>query len=311
MHLGAAIALYQGGVLVVEGRASEGGLWGLVALCAGLYFVRMFAITGVYHRYFSHRTYKTSRAMQLVLAVLGAMAAQKGPLWWASAHRLHHRHSDTESDLHSPRQRGFWHSHAGWWLGDVHETAALDMIPDFAGYPELRWMDRYNSAIPMALAAVLLLAGGWSAFLWGFCLSTVLVAHGTFTINSLAHVWGSRRFRTTDDSRNNLWLALLTMGEGWHNNHHHYMNSARQGFMWWEIDVTYYILWGLSKLGLIWDLKAVPAHALKKNLIEDEQTATREPPPQDLPDARSPGAARPILPMTAPALVASGPSDAE
>lgn len=268
MHVGAAIALLRSGTLYEEGR-----LAGVIGLCLGLYFLRMFAITGVYHRYFSHRTYKTSRPMQLALAVLGAAAAQKGPLWWASAHRLHHRHSDTERDLHSPRQGGFWHSHAGWWLGEGHEKAALDMIPDFAGFPELRWIDRNNSVIPIVLGAVLAVFGGLDVFLWGFCLSTVLLAHGTFTINSLAHVWGSRRYATSDDSRNNLWLALLTMGEGWHNNHHHYMNSARQGFYWWEIDLTYYVLWLLSKVGLIWDLKPVPPHALAKNRLDAEPAA--------------------------------------
>ena len=254
----------------------RGGTWGLVALAVAFYFLRMFAITAGYHRYFSHRAYKTSRAMQLFLAVLGTTATQKGALWWASTHRVHHRYSDTERDVHSPLRRGFLWSHAGWWLSGRHEETQLDLIPDFAGYPELRWVERWNVLGPLGMIAILLAVGGFDVFLWGYCVSTCFLLHGTFTINSLAHVFGSRRFATTDTSRNNLWLALITMGEGWHNNHHHYMNSARQGFYWWEIDASYYVLKAMEKVGLVWDLRGVPAHVLRKNLVADAAPVSGE-----------------------------------
>jgi stearoyl-CoA desaturase (Delta-9 desaturase) len=245
----------------------RGGTWKLVALAAGMYFLRMFAITAGYHRYFSHRAYKTSRGMQLFLAVLGTTATQKGALWWASTHRIHHRYSDTEHDVHSPIRRGFFWSHAGWWLSGRHETTHHELIPDLAGYPELRWVDRWSVLGPLGMIALLLALGGFDAFLWGYVVSTCFLLHGTFTINSLAHVFGSRRYATTDTSRNNLLLALVTMGEGWHNNHHHYMNSASQGFYWWEIDASFYVLKLMEKVGLVWDLRGVPEHVKQKNLV--------------------------------------------
>ncbi|MFT3767695.1 MAG: acyl-CoA desaturase [Minicystis sp.] len=246
----------------------RGPTWKLVGLAVALYFVRMFAITAVYHRYFSHRAYKTGRIMQLLLAFLGTTATQKGPLWWASTHRVHHRYSDTERDVHSPLRRGFFWSHAGWWLSREHERTNLELVPDFAGYPELRWLDRYHVVGSLALIALTSL-GGFDAFLWGYVVSTCFLLHGTFTINSLAHVFGSRRYATTDTSRNNFLLALITMGEGWHNNHHHYMNSANQGFFWWEIDVSFYLLKAMEKVGLVWDLRGVPEHVMRKNLLAE------------------------------------------
>jgi stearoyl-CoA desaturase (delta-9 desaturase) len=247
----------------------RGGSAKLVVLAAALYFVRMFAITAGYHRYFAHRAYQTSRAMQLFLAVLGTTATQKGPLWWASTHRLHHRYSDTERDVHSPMRRGFFWSHMGWWLSREHEATHLEIIPDFAGYPELRLVDRWSVLGPLGLIALLAALGGWDAFLWGYVVSTCFLLHGTFTINSLAHVFGTRRYATTDSSRNSLVLALVTMGEGWHNNHHHYMNSANQGFFWWEVDASYYVLKALEKLGLVWAVRGVPAHIKRKNLLAE------------------------------------------
>ena len=247
----------------------RGGSVKLVALAAALYLVRMFAITAGYHRYFAHRAYQTSRAMQLFLAVLGTTATQKGPLWWASTHRLHHRYSDTERDVHSPARRGVFWSHLGWWLSRDHQTTRLELIPDFAGYPELRLVDRWSSLGPLALIALLAALGGWDAFLWGYVVSTCMLLHATFTINSLAHLFGTRRYATTDTSRNNLFLALITLGEGWHNNHHHYMNSASQGFFWWEVDVSYYVLKALERLGLVWGLRAVPPHVKRRNLLAE------------------------------------------
>ncbi len=243
-------------------------LWTAVAL----YCARMFAITGFYHRYFSHKAFRTSRALQFAFALLGAASVQRGPLWWAAHHRNHHRHSDTERDLHSPVTRSLFWSHMGWFLsprGFVTEHAA---VPDLMKYPELRWLDRYDLVVPVALAAFLfalgkLLAvympglhtGGAQLLVWGFFVSTVVLFHCTVTINSLAHRWGTRRFATRDNSRNNWLLAIITFGEGWHNNHHHFPGSARQGFRWWEYDVTYYALRIMAMLGLVWDLKPLPA----------------------------------------------------
>jgi len=226
------------------------------------YFVRMFAVTGAYHRYFAHRAYKTSRVFQFLLALLGTSATQKGPLWWAAAHRVHHKYSDTPEDVHSPKQRGFWYSHMGWWLGREHEQTQWKQIKDFAQYPELVFLEKGHVLGVFASMGLAAAIGGFDGFLWGYVVSTCFLLHGTFTINSLAHVFGSRRYETTDTSRNNFWLALITMGEGWHNNHHHHMNSANQGFFWWEIDVTYYILKGLEKIGLIWDVRKAPQHVL-------------------------------------------------
>lgn len=262
-NLIALVAIHVGTVLALMRGVSA--KW--VLLAAATYFVRMFAITGAYHRYFAHRSYKTSRVMQLLLAFVGTMATQKGPLWWAAGHRVHHKQSDTENDLHSPVRRGFWYSHIGWWLGREHERTRTEMIPDFVGYPELRWIDRNHLVGPISLGVGLALAFGLDGFLWGYVVSTCVLLHATFAINSLAHVWGSRRYATKDTSRNNFWLALFTMGEGWHNNHHHYMSSTNQGFFWWEVDATYYVLKAMEKLGLVWDLRRPPERIVRKDLV--------------------------------------------
>lgn len=237
--------------------------WANIALCVGLYYLRMFGVTGAYHRYFSHRTYKTSRAFQFVLAFLGSTSTQKGALWWAANHRHHHKYSDQVEDIHSPVKRGFLWSHVGWILSSSYVDTDLNQIRDLAKYPELRFLNKFHLLPVFAYIGLLFLSGGLNAVYWGFFVSTVLLWHGTFTINSLSHVWGSRRYKTTDDSRNNPWLALITLGEGWHNNHHHYMSSTRQGFFWWEIDPTYYVLKLFEKVGLVWDLREPPAHVYK------------------------------------------------
>jgi len=242
----------------------------LVALT--LYVLRMFAITAFYHRYFAHRTFRTSRAVQFTFACIGASCVQRGPLWWAAHHRRHHQHADTERDPHSPRLQGFLWSHMGWFLTPEGFRTDWQRIPDFARYPELRWLDRWDVLVPVALAAGLFGAGallahfapdlgtsGGQLLVWGFFVSTVVLFHVTVTINSLAHRFGSRRFPTRDDSRNNLLLALLTFGEGWHNNHHFFPGSARQGFRWWELDLTFYGLKIMAALGLVQGLKGVPA----------------------------------------------------
>ncbi|MGE0115720.1 MAG: acyl-CoA desaturase [Steroidobacteraceae bacterium] len=241
----------------------------LVALLA--YMLRMFAVTGFYHRYFSHRSFKTSRIAQFVFGVLGAAAVQRGPVWWAAHHRHHHAHSDDPADPHSPVQHGFWRAHTGWFLTRKGFAPDLKRVRDLQRFPELRWLDRFDIAVPVAFAYGMLLLGqylethapelgttGWQMLVWGFFISTVVCYHATYTINSLSHVFGTQRYQTGDDSRNNWLLALITFGEGWHNNHHHYPAATRQGFYWWELDITYYLLKCLSWLGIIWDLKPVP-----------------------------------------------------
>ena len=234
--------------------------WGLVALAAGLYAARMFGITAGYHRYFAHRAFRTSRGFQLLLAFLGGTSAQKGALWWAAHHRDHHRLSDTEEDVHSPIQRGFWWAHVGWFLSTRHDRTVAENIRDLTRYPELRWLDRWHWVPPAALATGLFLLGGWAALAWGFAVSTVLLWHGTFFINSLAHVLGRQRYETGDESRNSFALAVVTLGEGWHNNHHFYGATANQGWFWWELDVSYYLLRALAAVGLVWDLRRPPPH---------------------------------------------------
>jgi stearoyl-CoA desaturase (Delta-9 desaturase) len=233
-----------------------------LSLLAATYFGRMFGITGGYHRYFAHRTYKTSRAFQLVLALLGCSATQKGPLWWAGHHRIHHKHADRPGkDVHSPVDGG-WYAHQGWIFDHRWDATRLDQIRDFAAYPELVWLNRHYEVPPLLLAATCFAVGGLSGVIWGFCISTVLLWHSTYAINSICHLWGSRRYDTPDTSRNNWLFGILTLGEGWHNNHHHYCACARQGFRWWEIDVTYYALRVLQALGLVWDVREPPAHVV-------------------------------------------------
>ncbi len=245
--------------------------WIAVLVCVALYCVRMFAITAFYHRYFSHKSFRTSRLVQFIFAVVGASSVQRGPLWWAAHHRQHHLSADTESDPHSPRHLGFWKSHLGWFLTKSAFATDTKKIPDLQRFPELRLLDRFDILVPVLLATSLFLGGeliqaqwphlqtsGAQLLVWGFCISTVVLFHITVTINSLAHRFGSRRYNTADDSRNNWILALLTFGEGWHNNHHFFPGSTRQGFKWWEIDITFYALKMMSWFGIVWDLKTVP-----------------------------------------------------
>jgi stearoyl-CoA desaturase (delta-9 desaturase) len=237
--------------------------WQAVVICAGLYWLRIFAIGAGYHRYFSHRSYSTGRVFQFILAFLAQSTAQKSVLWWAAKHRHHHLHSDTERDVHSPRHTGFLYSHVGWIFARRHGETDLVKVADLERYPELIFLHRYELLPPTVVAVLCFLAGGWSGLVVGFFWSTVLVYHATFCINSLAHVRGRKRYVTGDDSRNNWLLAFFTMGEGWHNNHHAYQSSVRQGFRWWEIDATYYILKALSWLGVVWDLKTQPEQVLR------------------------------------------------
>jgi len=248
--------------------ACLGAIWtgvttqALVA-AAALYAIRMFAVTGGYHRYFSHRSYKTSRVGQFVIAFLCQTSAQRGVVWWSAIHRHHHLHSDTEHDVHSPRHHGFLYSHVGWIFNPSSWKPDYGTVRDLTKYPELVLLDRFTYLPAFTLGFGMWLWGGWPMLVVGFFWSTVALYHGTFFINSLAHVHGSQRYLTGDDSRNSLFLALITFGEGWHNNHHHYQSSTRQGFKWWEIDITYYILKALSWTGLVWDLRAPPKAILQ------------------------------------------------
>jgi len=254
--------------------------WVAVLVAVASYAIRMFAITAFYHRYFSHRTFKTSRPVQFLFALIGAASTQRGPLWWAAHHRHHHKAADRHDDPHSPRH-GFLWSHMGWFLSRKHFPTDHSQIPDLMEFPELRLLDRYDLLVPVVYAAALFFLGvglnamfpnlgtsGWQMLVWGYFISTVVLIHVTLTINSLAHVWGRRRYATSDDSRNNFFLALLTLGEGWHNNHHHFPGSARQGFYWWEIDISFYVLKIMSWMGLVRDLKPVPEVIRRARRVE-------------------------------------------
>ena len=255
--------------------------WIAFIVCISLFAIRMFAITGFYHRYFSHKTFKTSRFVQLLFAMIGATAVQRGPLWWAAHHRGHHMHSDTSEDKHSPKEHGFLWSHMGWFLTKSNFVTNTKFIRELIRFPELRIIDRFDLLMPLALSIGLFIAGhylnqyepqlntnGFQLFIWGFSLSTVMLYHATFLVNSVAHQWGKKRYETKDTSRNNFIIAILTFGEGWHNNHHHYPGSARQGFYWWEIDLTYYALKFLAMMGVIWDVRTVSDNIRESKKIE-------------------------------------------
>jgi stearoyl-CoA desaturase (delta-9 desaturase) len=258
-----------------------GWSWIAVAVAATLYLVRMFAITGFYHRYFSHKTFKTSRFWQFIFAVCGNSSVQHGPLWWAAHHRHHHRYADQDEDPHSPSRHGFWYSHIGWLTSRTNFPTRIEYVGDWAKYPELVWINRFDNVIPVLLAIALFGLGaslaiyapglgtnGSQMLVWGFFISTVVLFHATSTINSLDHMIGTRRYNTPDTSRNNLALALITLGEGWHNNHHHYAITARQGFYWWELDPTHYLLVLLSWLGIVKDLRPIPETVRSRNQVK-------------------------------------------
>lgn len=271
-----ALVLMHAGCLAVFW---VGWSWIAVSLAALFYILRAFGLTGFYHRYFSHRAFKTSRWFQFVGALLGSLALQKGPLWWAAHHREHHRSSDREGDVHSPHVHGVVWAHMGWFLTPRNNELRAGLVRDWMKFPELRWLDRCAPFVAVLFAAIIyglgeflhvvapgLATDGPQLVVWCYFISTVALYHATYSVNSLAHLYGSRRFSTADDSRNNAFVALVTLGEGWHNNHHHYPSAARQGFYPWEFDPTYYLLMGLERLGLVWDLRGVPAQVLESGL---------------------------------------------
>ena len=248
-----------------------GWSWVAVGVAIALYFVRMFAVTAFYHRYFCHRAYHTSRPMQFIFAIIGLTAMQRGPLWWASVHRHHHAHSDKDVDAHSPVAKGFLWSHIGWLTSSKNFPTDYKLVRDLVKFPELVFLNRFDVIGPIALFALLFASGamlemfapglgtsGWQMVIWGGFISTTILFHATCTVNSLAHTMGSKRFDNDDDSRNSLFIALITLGEGWHNNHHQYQASARQGFYWWEIDISYYLIRLMGLIGIVHDIKAVP-----------------------------------------------------
>jgi stearoyl-CoA desaturase (delta-9 desaturase) len=252
-----------------------GASWFAVWAAVFLYLARMAAVTGIYHRYFSHKTYSTSRPMQFLLALAGGTSVQRGPLWWAYHHRHHHQHSDEAEDAHSPHVHGFLWSHIGWITSRRNFPTDYSKVRDLHRYPELVFLNRFDAIVPIAFAFAIwglgaflhvhapgLHTSGMQMLVWGFFISTTALFHGTSCINSMAHLMGRRRYKTEDDSRNSFILAIITLGEGWHNNHHRYQSATRNGFFWWEVDITYYLLKCLSWTGLIWGLKAVPASVL-------------------------------------------------
>ncbi|MCM3875028.1 MAG: fatty acid desaturase [Thermoanaerobaculia bacterium] len=253
-------------VAAVLGLLLVGFSWTGVALCVASYYLRMFAITAGFHRYFSHRAYRLSRVPQFLLAFLGQTSAQKGVLWWASNHRHHHKYSDRPEDIHSPVQNGFWWSHIGWILSGLYDETDYSRIPDLAKFPELRWLNRNQYAPTLVYALAVYFAFGWTGLVYGYFLSTVLLWHGTFTINSVMHLFGRRVFPTADQSRNSMIFALVTMGEGWHNNHHYYPSSAAQGFTWWQVDMSFSLLWLGEKIGLVTGLRRAPSPAVREAL---------------------------------------------
>lgn len=264
-------------LVALVGVFAMGWSWKGAALAVGLYYLRMFGVTAGYHRYFSHRTFRTSRFFQFVLAFLAVSSTQKGVLWWASHHRLHHKLSDKEGDVHSMKRDGFFWSHVGWIMSDQYDSTDEKRISDLTRYPELRFLDRFHVLPTLVLGTVLFAAGGFHALFWGYFVSTVFLWHGTFTINSLCHYLGKPRYATGDESKNSLILSLITMGEGWHNNHHYFQRSTAQGFFWWEIDLTFYILKALSWVGVVWDLQTASDEVKGKNLLRPKATPEAEP----------------------------------
>lgn len=236
--------------------------WSSVGVCLGSYWLRGVGVGLGYHRYFAHKSFKTSRAMQLFLALLGATSLQRGVLWWADTHRYHHRWADTPTDLHSPTYHGFLYSHSGWFMYQNNRRTNLSNVADLAKFRELVWLDdwRFHYIPFLIYVLAIYLLFGWTGLIWGIALSTVLLWHSVHWIQSMSHSYGGyRRWPSADQSRNHWLFGLISLGE-FHNNHHYYPSSCRQGLAWWEIDLNYYLLKIMSWLGLVWDLKTPPDH---------------------------------------------------
>lgn len=262
LHLGVAFVFWTG------------FSWTALAALVITYSLRILAITAGFYRYFSHRTFRTSRPFQFVLAWLGTSAAQKGPLWW-TAH--HHKHADTDKNVLSPVQRSFGWSHVGWILSNSFKDTNYEMVKDLKKVPELKLLNKYHLIPPIQLAIGTFVTGellnyyfpslgtsGFQLLIYGFIISTVLLYCSTFTVNSLAHVFGKRRFETTNNSRNNWFISLITLGEGWYNNQHRSPSSERQAFYWWEFDFSHYALKVLSWFNIVRDLRVPPKRVFAK-----------------------------------------------
>jgi stearoyl-CoA desaturase (delta-9 desaturase) len=255
--------------------------WPLVGLWAASHFLRALGLTIIFHRHLAHRAFRMNRAARFVWALVGTASMQKGPLWWAGHHVNHHRFADRDGDPHSPMISGFYYAHIGWFLNDTkHDAleASNPVVRDFSIFPELAWLDRYHYVPPALLAAAMYAIGGLPWLVWGFCLPTMTLAHATFCINTVNHLFGSRRFETIDESRNNAFTAFFAVGEGWHNNHHRYQRAARNGFYWWEFDPTWYVIRAMQAAGLVWDVQAVPGRIYQEaRAVKARRTAQRIP----------------------------------
>ena len=255
--------------------------WAFIGLWAGSHFVRALGLTLIFHRYLAHRAFKMNRAARFVWAFIATAAMQKGPLWWAGHHVNHHRFADRDGDPHSPMVSGFYYAHIGWFLNDTkydRVERTNPVIRDFSGVPEIAWLEKYFFVPPLAMAVALFLFGGLPWLVWGFCLPTMTLAHATFAINTVNHMFGSRRFETVDESRNNLVTAVFAVGEGWHNNHHRYQRAARNGFYWWEFDPTWYVIRAMAAVGLVWDIQRVPKRIYEEaRAVKAKRAATKVP----------------------------------
>jgi len=252
--------------------------WAYVALWAGAHFVRAVGLTLAFHRYYAHRAFKMGRVTRFLWTFIGTAAMQKGPLWWAGHHVNHHKFADREGDPHSPMVSGVYYAHLGWFLNDTkydRVEATNPVIRDFSTVPEIAFLDRFFGVPPLMMAIALYLAGGMPWVVWGFCLPTMTLAHATFAINSINHMFGSRRFETVDESRNNPLTAFFAAGEGWHNNHHRFQRAARNGFYWWEFDITWYVIRLMKAVGLAWDVQPVPKRIYEEARVVKAQRATR------------------------------------
>ena len=253
--------------------------WAFVAVWAASHFVRAIGLTLAFHRYFAHRSFKMNRVARFVWAFIATAAMQKGPLWWAGHHVNHHKFADRDGDPHSPMISGVYYAHIGWFLHDTKYDRVEPnnpVIRDFSKVPEIAWLEKYFFLPPALLAATLFLGGGLPWLVWGFCLPTMTLAHATFAINTVNHLFGSRRFDTVDESRNNVLTAVFAAGEGWHNNHHRYQRAARNGFYWWEFDPTWYAIRAMQSVGLAWDVQRVPARIYEEARVAKAQRGARK-----------------------------------
>ena len=252
--------------------------WAFVALWAASHFSRALGLTLIFHRYLAHRAFQMNRVARFVWAFIGTAAMQKGPLWWAGHHVNHHRYADRDGDPHSPSVSGFYYAHIGWFLNDTRHDQlppSNPVIRDFSKDFEIAWLERFFVVPPLLLAIAMFLAGGLPWLVWGFCVPTVTLAHSTFAINTINHMFGSRRFETLDASRNNLLTAFFAVGEGWHNNHHRYQRAARNGFYWWEFDPTWYVIRAMAAVGLVWGIQSVPTRIYEEARVVKAARASK------------------------------------